>query len=273
MAPLIWFFGLSYGMAWVIWIAIGLLIPDLEADRGTFLTVPGAWAPTVAAILVTARREGRAGLRLLLSQLIRWRIGWGRVGLAVLGPTAMGLLALGMHSLLGGQLPSLEAIAAGLDIPPEEAPRALVAFPFLFLVLCLGGPLAEELGWRGFAQPRLQARIGAGPAGVAIGVVWSLWHLPLIVFVPSGTGEVAPWFYLPFVAALGVIFAWGYNRTGGSVLFCILLHAGVNTFFAYRLVTATQSPQLYVIALAIAIALAALAFRQLGTTPAGDPDE
>lgn len=265
-APLLWFFGLSYGIAWSIWVTIGLTMPDLDSSRGTFLTVPGAWAPTIAALLVTSRRDGRVGLRQLLRQLSHWRIRWWWYVIAMLGPTVLGLLAIAVHVALGGSAPSMAQIAAGLDLPAEEANRVVVAFPFVYLILCAGGPLAEELGWRGFAQPNLQMRLGAGPAGLVIGVLWSAWHLPLILLVPSGTGDIAPWFYLPFVTCLGVIFAWGYNRTGGSVLFAILLHAGINVFFAYRFVTATGSPRLLLIALAIAAVLAVAAYRRLAGT-------
>ena len=191
-APLIWFFVLSYAIAWTIWIAIGIMLPDLEPGRGTFITVPGAWAPTIAALVVTSRTEGRVGLRELLAQVCRWRMGLKWYGLAILGPTALGLLAVGIHTVLGGAPPSLAGVAAGFGMPPEEAPQALVAFPMVFLLLCLGGPLAEESGWRGFAQARMQERMGAGPAGLAIGLIWALWHLPLIVFVPSGTGQIPP---------------------------------------------------------------------------------
>lgn len=264
-APLIWFFVLSYAIAWTIWIAIGIMLPDLEPGRGTFITVPGAWAPTIAALVVTSRTEGRVGLRELLAQVCRWRMGLKWYGLAILGPTALGLLAVGIHTVLGGAPPSLAGVAAGFGMPPEEAPQALVAFPMVFLLLCLGGPLAEESGWRGFAQARMQERMGAGPAGLAIGLIWALWHLPLIVFVPSGTGQIPPWFYLPCVAALGVVFAWGYNRTGQSVLFTILLHAGFNTFFAYRIVLEPESPALLAITLALLLGAAAAAYRQMGS--------
>ena len=264
-APLIWFFVLTYGIAWTIWIAIGIMLPDLEPARGTFITVPGAWAPTIAALAVTARYEGRDGLRGLLAQVCRWRIGWGWCGLAVLGPTALGLLAVGIHTLLGGSPPSLAGVAAGFNISADEAPRVLVAFPMVFLLLCLGGPIAEESGWRGYAQARLQVRVGPGPAGVIIGLIWALWHLPLIVLVPSGTGQIPTWFYLPMVAALGVVFAWGYNRTGQSVFFTILLHAGFNTFLAYRIVTEPESPVLLALALVLVLAAAAAAYRQMGS--------
>ncbi|MFC1651442.1 lysostaphin resistance A-like protein, partial [Candidatus Latescibacterota bacterium] len=105
----------------------------------------------------------------------------------------------------------------------------LAILPIIFITtIFIGGPIAEELGWRGYAQPRLQAQLGAGFAGLIIGFVWSLWHLPLFYYFPSAVGEMPVGHYIPLVSALGVLFAWLYNRTGGSVLLCILLHAGGN---------------------------------------------
>lgn len=243
-SPLIQFFVLSFAIAWIIWAAIGLLLPDLSPETGTFITVPGAWAPTLAALLVTGRLEGRAGIRRLLRGLITWRVGAHWYLLAIFGPMLIAALATATHILLGGTPPAIATIAAGLHLPPKEAEQLVVMFPIVFLLLSLGGPLAEETGWRGFAQPRLQALIGPGPAGLAIGVLWSLWHLPLLVLVPSGTGEIPLWAYLPLTTAFGIILAWLYNRTQQSILLCLLLHAGINTFWAFGLMSFTQDTRL-----------------------------
>jgi hypothetical protein len=61
-----------------------------------------------------------------------------------------------------------------------------------------------------------------------IGLIWSLWHLPLFYYFPSAVAGLPLAYYVPLVSALGVLFAWLYNQTGGSVLLCILFHAGVN---------------------------------------------
>jgi membrane protease YdiL (CAAX protease family) len=88
--------------------------------------------------------------------------------------------------------------------------------------------IGEELGWRGYALPALQARHGALLSSVVLGTMWALWHLPLF-FNPD-------LFYsnMPFVVQLAlqiplaILFTWVFNSTGGSVLLAILLHAMVN---------------------------------------------
>jgi hypothetical protein len=86
----------------------------------------------------------------------------------------------------------------------------------------------EELGWRGFALPRLSARFGLGAASVIVGILWASWHLPFF-FIPAGDiyGQSFP-LYLLQVTAVSVAMAWLYWRTGGSLLLVMLFHAAVN---------------------------------------------
>ena len=93
------------------------------------------------------------------------------------------------------------------------------------LLFPLSGAFGEELGWRGYALPRIQARVSALTAAVIIGLIQTAWHLPLFVSV---TG--AP--LLPLILGylgLGVVATWIFNNTRGSVLLVMLLHASFNT--------------------------------------------
>jgi len=86
----------------------------------------------------------------------------------------------------------------------------------------------EEIGWRGYALPRLSESLGLGPASVILGIIWATWHLPLFFF--SGSDKVGQSFplYLLQVTALSVAMAWLYWRTGASLLLVMLLHGAVN---------------------------------------------
>ncbi len=116
-------------------------------------------------------------------------------------------------------------------------PLPLLALPALLVIFLVGGPLAEEPGWRGFALPRLEERFGPLVGTLLLGTLWGLWHLPLFLFTPgyngAGTGLVG--ISLPFLAfvigevALAVIFTWVFNNTHGSLLLTMLLHASANT--------------------------------------------
>jgi membrane protease YdiL (CAAX protease family) len=96
------------------------------------------------------------------------------------------------------------------------------------LVISTWVQAGEEIGWRGYALPRLSERFGLGPAGVILGILWATWHLPLFFFPGSDLREQSFPLYLLQVTAISVAMAWLYWRTGGSLLLVMLLHAAVN---------------------------------------------
>ena len=121
---------------------------------------------------------------------MRWRVGpqWylfvvGSYGLIILA-------ALGVNALLGGALPEgvQRRPAEGVQLTPwYTVPlQFIVLFP---LYLFVGGPLAEEPGWRGFALPRLLKNHSALFSTLVIGVIWALWHLPLFAVPGTGSGS------------------------------------------------------------------------------------
>ncbi len=259
--PLLAFFLLTFVLAWSIWIAVGLLVPQVT----TALILPGAWAPTIAALVLTGMRDGRAGVRTLLGSLRRWRVGVHWYLIAIFGPTIVALLAILIHVLLGGAAPPLEAIAARFGLPSAQTHLLFVLLPFIFLGTIAGGAIAEELGWRGYAQPRLQASLSPARAGLVIGVIWSLWHLPLFVVLPSAAGDIPLGWFVPLVTGWGVLFGWLYNRTGGSTLLCILFYAGVNFVTgALGLVTVSGDRQLLTIFVVLMCATVPLTCLRVG---------
>lgn len=221
---LVAYFVLTFSIAWSIWITLGMYAP-----QNYLLVIVGALAPTFAGFLMVGVTEGKEGVRTLWSKLLVWRVNWKHYMFAILGLTLLVLLAMGLNRILF-DIPwvELSVIAARFGIPEDTAALFFLYSPLIFLTTIFGGPLAEELGWRGYAQPRLQKKVGAGWAGLIIGLVWSLWHLPLFYFFPKAVAELPLIHYIPLVTALGVIFAWMYTRSKGSVLLCILLHTGVN---------------------------------------------
>jgi membrane protease YdiL (CAAX protease family) len=96
------------------------------------------------------------------------------------------------------------------------------------LSTAIGGQVGEELGWRGYALPRLAARLGLGGASVVLGVFWASWHFPLFYLQGADTyGQSFP-AYLLQVTAISVAIAFLYWRTKGSLLLPMLMHAAIN---------------------------------------------
>ena len=93
--------------------------------------------------------------------------------------------------------------------------------------------LFEEVGWRGFALPRLQRRLDAIWAALVLGVLWALWHLPELISDP--TRQRPPLQFVVWALALSVIFTWLYNSTNGSLPIVIICHAAIDTAGRYML--------------------------------------
>jgi uncharacterized protein len=182
------------------------------------LTPIGTLGPLVAAVILTAQESGRAGLRSLLGRTLRWRVAPVWYGVVLLGPMLLYLVGLALEVVfLDSQPPSIGALIGVLPV------LVIVA---LYMVIFVG--LGEEVGWRGYALPALQARYGALVSSVILGVLWALWHLP-VFFNPDTHYSNLPFvIQLAIQIPLAILFTWVFNSTGGSVLMAILLHAMVN---------------------------------------------
>ena len=210
------FFALAYAISWSLWLPAVLGGLSSSSSLVFALFVVGACGPSLAAILLTALREGRSGVKALLGRLLAWRVGLRWYAIVLLGTPALGLLAVALHALFGG--------------PPLGFSPAVPWFilPVAFLLGLLGGPLNEEIGWRGYALPRLQADRGALASSLVLGLVWGLWHLPAFFMAGTSQSELPLLPYLACVVALSVLFTWLYNGTGGSLVLAVLAHGAFN---------------------------------------------
>ncbi len=202
------YFLLAFAFTWALQLPALLALWGVIAgppERYMNLVGLGAFGP-MAAAMVAARVEG-TGIVALLRPLGRWRVGlrWYVAALAL--PGAIFVAAAALFNLFGHDEP--------LFYLPDSVPFALAAVVF---------PLGEEIGWRGFALPRLIDRHGPLPASAVLGVMWTLWHIPMLTLQ-----GVSPWLYgvfVPLMVGGSVLFTWLYRHTGGSLLIAVLAHAG-----------------------------------------------
>ena len=230
--PLVCFFVMAYAFTWIVispWTlgttGAGLLPVEVPAVATGLLLAAGIFAgPTLAAIVMTAATEGRAGVRRLLGRLVQWRVG----------------VRWYLFALLGVPLIMLVGFLAYVMTPPDLGALGGPAYALLYvlgfvLTMLLGGPLLEEIGWRGFALPRLQRRYGPLVAALVLGVLWALWHLPQFL-VPtwaasSGGGGVSGIALFVVVAvAFSVVLSWVFNNTRASLLIVVLVHTSIDAF-------------------------------------------
>jgi uncharacterized protein len=218
-------FAISWGGILMVVGGPGGLPATREQSEMLFLFVLLALfaGPSVAGILLTGGVYGRAGFRHLLTRMTRWRVGARWYAIALL--TAPLLVTA---TLLAFSLTS-----------PEFLPRIFTSDEKAALLLfgigwgLVGGGLLEELGWTGFAVPRLRLRHGVRSTGLIVGVLWGAWHF-LVAFWGSGTSSgalslaiflPAILFYVGSLPAYRVLMVWVYDRTGGSLLVAMLMHA------------------------------------------------
>jgi len=188
-----------------------------------FLPILVGYGFVVAAIVMTAVLDGRAGVVALLRRFLMWRFGVLWYGVVLLGPFAVALAAIGIDVLLHGTVPVFDEPFVNRILGLSFG--LAVALPVFFLIDAMSN--GEEIGWRGFALPRLQARHSALVASVVIGLVWAVWHLPK--FLTAGSAQSYPfWLFVLDMVASATIYTWVFNSTGGSLLAVTLLHAASN---------------------------------------------
>jgi len=167
--PLLCYFLLAFGLTWAYEL---LVFGVLHASFSEFWVLLFTFGPTLAAFLITAVTQGRAGILQLLRRYVFWRV----------GITWYLLVLLGVPALL--LLPSLIQPGAFSAFRLPDLSFWLTYLVVYLSTLVFGGPLGEEGGWRGFALPHLEQRSGPLVATLLLGVLWGLWHLPLFLLVP-----------------------------------------------------------------------------------------
>jgi uncharacterized protein len=173
-APLVVFFVLAYALSWASWLPI--VVSGGSVGRGDAWPthLPGLLGPLIAAIVVLAVTEGRAGVRRWLATMVLWPRERRRQ-LAAVAP--LGFLGLG-----------LAVVAVTDDVPPAvefiqySGTAASVGAVAVAVVVNAFG---EEAGWRGYALPRLQSRLGPMRATLVLAALWAGWHAPLFFILAS----------------------------------------------------------------------------------------
>jgi len=214
----------------------GFPITDAQFEQtGALVYVAMLVGPSGTGLLLTGFLDGRAGFRKLGSRLIRWRVNVRWYAIALLTAPLM-----------------ITAILFGLSLFSPDFRPAIFASndkPALLLTSIVAGLAVgffEELGWTGFAVPRLKRRYGVLSTGLIVGMVWGAWHFP-----PFWKGDTFS-ATIPLVLLLGQLFSWlppyrilmvwVYDRTD-SLLVTVLMHAslmaGLNALVPVELVGTT----------------------------------
>lgn len=213
------FFILTFLISWSLWGLVFLtgsmksLIPS--GLTGVFALLVGFGPFFSASIIIKVSGNS---IRSWLRQIVTWRLKlrWYFValGLPLLSFTIIGVI----YSLYKDT-----SYLKGMEFE-----MLLFLIPLFFWNTLLGGG-QEELGWRGFALPKLQNKYGALKSSLILGFFHSIWHLPMIFIANSYQANTSFILYTVSVTAGAVLYTWLYNSTG-SVLIAMILHGAGNTF-------------------------------------------
>ena len=204
---------ISFGIAWGI-LGLYILLPDLMGTVFGQLTgnhplfFLAVYAPAIAAFIFVARNGGFGGLRRFLGRALLWRCSVAWYAFLIIG---MPLIFIGGSAIRGNLL---------------TEPFPFSSFQALLVALTLAaikGPI-EEFGWRGLALPLLQRKFAPLWAGLILGAIWGLWHMP--AFLLSGTQQ-SEWSFAAFFTgclAISVIATALFNSSRGSILLSAFFH-------------------------------------------------
>lgn len=205
----------TFFLTWIFWI---LSFTSNSLSLNAIFRTVGSLMPSLMAIIFTSYFYGRIGLRRFLKKLTIWKV------------NPLFYVFILFYSISSFYVPSFICLIAGADYKIHiknqifgfnlDNPLSLLAC--LLVLLILGGPLGEELGWRGFVLPILQEKYSQLLSGVIVGVIWTCWHIPMFLFHIQGYDNFIV--YLLQTISLSIIYTWIYNNVKGSLLIPVLYH-------------------------------------------------
>ena len=218
--PLVFYFVFVYAFTFGIAFLVktpGDVIPQIVK---TILAPFYRWGPAFAAVILVWGKDRSIGVKQLFATIKLWRIGWKWYLFIAIFPIAARLAAVGAAWVLGEQPTNLFFNQVGLGIN-----NLWLAGLLYFIGVFIQAGLAEEIGWRGYALPRLLKKYNAVTASIILGLLWAGWHFHPINI--DAYRESIPWFTVQTIC-ISIIFTWVYLHTNRSLLAAVLFHTFIN---------------------------------------------
>ncbi len=219
--PILSFVIVTFLYSWTLWLLMILSSKGMLPFRfpTNFL---GSFGPAIGAITIILISEGKRGLKELVRKIFLLQTNIWNYLFALLFIVAATLISLLIFLIFNNSELEFGRIDSWVN-------------PVLYFIIILfvGGPLGEELGWRGFLQPQLHKRFNPFVASLIISAIWILWHLPLFWLEGAAQKGGSILNFTILVVCMSFLFTWLYLRTNGSLMLALLFHTSVNFFTAY----------------------------------------
>lgn len=220
MRSIILFFLLTFVISWACFTGVVLIsnqadvIPSALTTLQQILLFVGTITPALVSLGILTLSKKFKERDSILMRVVKWKVNYQWYLFAAGFIAIIKILVSFIYRMIHGDWP-----------PFGTEPFYIMIVATIFSTPVQAG---EEIGWRGFALPRMSAKFGLGLASIILGVLWACWHLPLFFVKSADTfGQSFP-LYLLQVTGVSVTMAWLYWRTGGSLLLVMLMHAAVN---------------------------------------------
>jgi membrane protease YdiL (CAAX protease family) len=210
--PILVYFLLTFGISWAGALVVAVVTIAREHQisnlTGVLMFPAMLLGPPISGIILTYAVDGKAGLTNLLQRICRLRF------------------AASWHAAL--LIPPVLVLAVLLLLKKVVSPAFTPNHFYLGILFGVPAGIFEEIGWMGFVFPKLKARLNSLSAAIILGILWGLWHLPVIDYLGAATPHGHYWlhFLVAFtlvLTAMRVLIAWLYVNTG-SVLLAQLMH-------------------------------------------------
>jgi membrane protease YdiL (CAAX protease family) len=228
------FFVIAFIWSWLFWLllilaSLGIIaVPTGLLQKITIpISMVAAFGPLMGALFALRREQGKGSAVKYLRSFLNLRLGWK--------PYTLSLVILGGCTAIAWFLPEL----FGKERMPMLLPSAWFFIPYLLIMILLGGG-QEEFGWRGYALPRIEKKMGLWRANILLGIIWACWHLPLW-FIP-GTSQTYMNFggFVLLTIGYSFIFSWIRELSDERSFSGLYVHGVANAFIPFMPILSMQ---------------------------------
>lgn len=208
---------MTFLFTWIFWI---IAFTSSSSSLNGFFRITGSFMPSIMSIIFTGYYNGSNGIKKLFKKFTIWKVN-PLFYVFVFSYTAMSIY---IPSFICSIIGINYKICINNHISSFQLTSPLTILICFFAVMIFGGPVGEELGWRGFLLPKLQKKVNPLISSIILGIIWTCWHIPMFYFHVPGY-DISFISYLLETIWLTILFTWLYNNTKGSLLIIILYHS------------------------------------------------